>query len=200
VRIPRPKGPRAKPSPFEPIVTDTEVFHTPRTAANVLGRGVRTVNRLDVPFETFPGGHHFIKESVLRKQMEVAAEKDRRARAARQQNGVSRALSEHPNESACRNAFRRLSKTPELLCAQWRYNRARFTYEVTEELGVCPPGHRLDTVVPGDEYSAQTVFYVPTGGRRSRNLDVLELEERRIEAARQRTVATEGSGYFDACE
>jgi hypothetical protein len=218
VRVPRPRGPRPKPSPFEPIVTDTEVFHPVRSAAHVIDKGVRTVNKLNVPFETFPGGHHFYKESVLRAELEKLAEEKLRARAAGERNrrdaaakthtkhatwvdefGNSQPLDAHPNEPVCRNLFRRLSKTPELLCDDW-LDRARLTYELTDEIGICPPGHRPETVVPGDVYSPETVLFVPISGPRKRVFDVLEIEARRLEAERQRIATTGRSGDFDTRE
>lgn len=217
MRVPRRKGPRPTPSPFDPIVTATEVFHPVRSAANVIGTGVRTVNKLGLPYESF-GGDHFLKESDLRADMEARAEEERRARAARQQNrrevasrthttstmwvddaGVSQPLDKHPNESVCRNLFRRL-KGSDLLYPEWRSDRARLTYEITDELGVCPAGNRIDTIAPGDEFNAETVMYVPMKGARRRDLDVFEIEERRVEAQRQRTAATGGSADFGTSE
>lgn len=219
MRTPRRRGPRPKPSPFsEQFDNGQEIFHNARSAANFIDKGVRTVNKLNLPCERFPGGHRYWKQSLLQAHVEALAEEDRRARAARQQNrreaasrthtkherwldddGVSRALDQHPNEAVARNLFRRFKDT-DMLCPAWRDNRPRLTYDVTDILGICPPGYRIDTIEPGDVFAADTVLFVPNGGRRRRDLDVLEIAERRAEAERQRLAAPGRSGVFGTSE
>ncbi len=220
MRIPRRRGPRPKPSPFsEQFDTGVEIFHNAHSAANFIDKGVRTVNKLDLPFESFPGGHRYWKESLLQAHLEAIEEEKRRARAAGRENrrsaasrthtkfarwvdddGVSRALNEHPNESVCRDLWRRTGPDRELLHPDWRNDRARLTYDITDEIGICPPRHRADTVVPGEMYVHKNVLWVPVGGHRRRELDVLEIEERRVEALRQRERPPGRTGDFGTSE
>lgn len=204
MRAPRRRGARPRRSPL------SETFaghHNQYSAAKFLNVGIITLNRRKLPYESFYGDRWW-KETVLtahladleeaKRQRWMAGQNNRRAAASRAhtshptwideygwvgEKGSSQPLEKHPNMQVCKDFLRKIPK--DAIRREW-HDRAALTYGVADVIGLRPPGHGLTTIDPDDVAWKDTVLWWPSKPGRRRELNVLDIEDRRLEAKRQR--------------